>query len=162
MQAQAPAPTPNPEVKKLRAYVGHWTFEAEVKPGPWGPGVKVSGTYGGKMTLGGFFFQGEAKDKGVLQDVDYFGYDAVSKNLVADSYYADGNRVSMVGSVSGNTFKWSGKATSAGGEQYSLRIQDNFAADFMSVQSTWERSPDGKTWVPYVEMKWAKAEVAPK
>jgi len=34
MQAQAPAPKPDPEVKKLHAWVGHWTLEGEAKPGP--------------------------------------------------------------------------------------------------------------------------------
>jgi hypothetical protein len=35
---QAPAPQPDPEVKKLQALVGHWTFKGEYKAGPLGPG----------------------------------------------------------------------------------------------------------------------------
>ena len=42
---QAPAPQPDPEVKKLQVLVGHWTFKGEYKAGPLGPGGKVAGEY---------------------------------------------------------------------------------------------------------------------
>jgi hypothetical protein len=162
MQAQAPAPKPNPEVKKLQAYVGHWTVEGEWKPGPWGPGVKIASTYDGKMTLGGFFFQGLARDKGVMQVAEYFGYDPVNKNFVANTYMVDGTKIMWVGTASGNTFSWTGKAIAATGEQYSIRGRDAFTADFKSLASMLERSADGKTWVPFLEMKWTKAAAPAK
>ncbi len=161
MQAQAPAPMPNPEVKKLHVYVGHWTVEGELKPGPWGPGVKISQTYDGQMAIGGFYFRGQW-GKGVMASVDYFGYDPVTKNLVGDSYGLDGTRTSWVGRASGNTFSWTAKATTATGEQYSLRGHEAFAADFMSIAITYERSSDGKTWMPFLEMKWAKVAASAK
>ena len=43
MQAQAPPPNPDPEVKKLHVYVGHWSYEGEAMPGPLGPGGKFTG-----------------------------------------------------------------------------------------------------------------------
>src|SRR5262245_33671925 len=43
--AQAPpaAPKPGPEHEKLGAWVGKWTSEGDMKPGPFGPGGKMSG-----------------------------------------------------------------------------------------------------------------------
>jgi len=38
--AQMDIPKPGPEVKKLDYFVGHWTSEGNVKPGPMGPGGK--------------------------------------------------------------------------------------------------------------------------
>jgi hypothetical protein len=40
--AQAPSPKPGPEQKRLEVFVGNWTFEGEDKPGPGGPGGKVT------------------------------------------------------------------------------------------------------------------------
>ena len=34
MQAQAPAPKPAPELKKLDVFVGHWTYVEDDSPGP--------------------------------------------------------------------------------------------------------------------------------
>jgi hypothetical protein len=38
------APKPGPEVKKLDYFVGIWTTEATIAPGPWGAGGKFSAT----------------------------------------------------------------------------------------------------------------------
>ena len=35
-------PKPGPEVKKLEAFAGKWAGESELKPGPWGPGGKMT------------------------------------------------------------------------------------------------------------------------
>ena len=41
--AQAPqAPKPGPEQARLGYFVGKWTAEGEVKPGPMGPGGKMT------------------------------------------------------------------------------------------------------------------------
>ena len=43
--AQAPAaPKPGPEHARLAYFVGKWKTEGEMKPGPMGPGGKMSGT----------------------------------------------------------------------------------------------------------------------
>jgi hypothetical protein len=65
MQAQSQAPKPDPEMKKLHVFVGHWTYEGEATPGPLGPGGKFAGEYDGQMILGGFFYQGRWTEKGL-------------------------------------------------------------------------------------------------
>jgi hypothetical protein len=43
--AQAPpAATPGPEQKRLGYFVGKWTGDGDVKPGPMGPGGKMTST----------------------------------------------------------------------------------------------------------------------
>ena len=57
MRGQAPAPKPDPALKKLSVYLGHWTCEVESKAGPLGPGGKVTSEESFQMILGGFFQQ---------------------------------------------------------------------------------------------------------
>ena len=41
--AQAPpTPKPGPEHKVIEYFIGKWTGQAEVKPGPFGPGGKMT------------------------------------------------------------------------------------------------------------------------
>lgn len=40
-QDRATPPKTTPEVKKLSVFVGKWTAEGELKPGPMGPGGKM-------------------------------------------------------------------------------------------------------------------------
>jgi len=53
-QQPASAPQPSPEHKKLAAFVGTWKGEAEMKPGPFGPGGRMSLTETCEWFTGGF------------------------------------------------------------------------------------------------------------
>jgi len=163
-QAQAPAPKPDPTLKKLHVWVGHWMYEGETKAGPWGPGSKDSGEYDGQMILGGFFFRGQWRPKGGLPAggaLVICGYDAVNKNMTSDAYWDDGTRLSGVISVTGNAFNWTGKAF-ATGKTYPIRGQIVVAADLMSFIEKFEITADGKTWTPFFEYKYTKAQSATK
>jgi hypothetical protein len=65
-QAPSSAPKPDPELKKLAVLVGHWTYEREYKPGPLGPGGKITSVYDGQMILGGLLFQARMTEKGAM------------------------------------------------------------------------------------------------
>jgi len=54
-QAQMPRPTPAPELKKLGYLVGTWSLEGDLKPGPMGPGGKMTGTAHEEWMDGSFF-----------------------------------------------------------------------------------------------------------
>jgi hypothetical protein len=134
MQAQAPAPKPDAEVKKLHAVVGHWTFEGEAKPGPLGPGGKFTGESNCQMILGGFFFQCQLTGKVAEQEMrmlEIDGYDPVNKNLSTEFYFAGGNRFSGALTIAGNTWTYAGKwamggeAVSAKGELYTCARLDD-------------------------------------
>jgi hypothetical protein len=164
MQAQAPAPKPDPEVKKLHADLGHWTYEGEAKPSPLGPGGKFTGEFDGRMILGSFFFQGWGTDKGPAGEGRYLeidGYDPVNKNFTSDIYDDDGSRFSGVLTITGNTRTYVGKTVKPG-RRYQYKGTFTFAPDLASGTYKEEISLDGKTWIPYGESKWTKAQPAPK
>jgi hypothetical protein len=49
MQAQTPTAKPDPELNKIHVWVGHWTFEGEIKPGPLMPAGKITGELDGGL-----------------------------------------------------------------------------------------------------------------
>ena len=167
VQAQTPAtaPKPDPEVKKMQPWVGHWTYEQEYKAGPLGPGSKVTGESKVAWILGGFFQEAWSKEKGakgMSQTLEIDGYDSVNKKFTYAVFLDDGNTTSGTFSLSSTT-EWSfeGKL-SAGGKQYSVRGKGVFAADMKSYTFSGEISTDGKTWVPWWEAKYTKSEPAAK
>jgi hypothetical protein len=164
VQAQAPAPTPGPEVQKLRVMVGHWTLEGEYKPGPLGPGGKITGELTSRMILNGFFIEERANGKsprGDFEFLDISWYDPSTKSLTYAQYRNNGQVVSGVFTFEGNACIVKSKRT-AGGKQYETRTTYTFAADGMSQTVTGEFSPDGKTWTVYLEGKATKVLPAAK
>ena len=167
VQAQAPAtaPKPDPEVKKMQPWVGHWTYEQEYKAGPLGPGDKVTGESKVDWILGGFFEEGWSTEKGAhgtsrVLEID--GYDPAGKKFTFATFYDNGNAGSGTFSFSSTT-EWSfeGKLC-AGGKQYSIRGKGAFAPDMKSNTFTGEISIDGKTWAPWWDGKYTKTEPAAK
>ena len=83
LSAQAPAaPKPGPEHERLGAFVGNWTFAGEMKPGPMGPGGKITGTDRIQWMPGNFFlerrFEGTGP-MGKISGLEIMGYDPVKK-----------------------------------------------------------------------------------
>lgn len=151
--AQAQAPKPYPELTKFDAFLGHWSSEGEYKPGPWGPGGKVTGERTVKRILGGFFieFQSTAKGpKGESRSIWIVGYDPLKKKYLNNEYYDNGTVASGTYVIDGKTCTYSGMF-SVGGNPYMLRMTGVFAADLMSYTVRGETSADGKTWIPYYE-----------
>jgi hypothetical protein len=163
-QAQAPAPKPNPELKKLLPLVGHWTYEGEYKPGPLGPGGKITGVYDAHWILGGFFLQAQEAEKGEAgetHNLEIDSYDPVNKTFASDLYQSDGTRFSGTLTIAGNTITWAGKWVIAG-KQYLFREPFVLAPDSMSGTTKGEISTDGKTWTPFFEGKFTKAKPGSK
>jgi hypothetical protein len=163
LQAQAPAPKPGPEHKKVGVFVGHWTFTGEYKAGPLGPGGPVTGEYTGQMILGGFFLQGHWVEKGPLgtaRGFETFGYDPANKNYFQSQYMDNGSIGSGVFTVNGNTWNYSGKIVAAG-KQYMWRGTFTFAVDLTGIDGKTEIS-DGNTWTPFWEVKFTKVKPTAK
>jgi hypothetical protein len=162
--AQAQAPKPDPELKKLQVLVGHWTYDGEYKAGPLGPGSKITGEYTGRMVLKGFFLQGEIIEKGAMgetRSLEINAYDPVNKNFISNTYSDDGSRFWGTVTVNGNTLTWEGKYVVAG-KQFQFREPFILAPDLMSATAKGEISVDGKTWIPFFESKYIKLKSTPK
>ena len=54
--AQMEAPKPAPELKKLDVFIGTWTLDGDMKPGPMGPGGKMTENEKCEGMEGGFYF----------------------------------------------------------------------------------------------------------
>jgi hypothetical protein len=163
--AQTPAPKPGPEHQKVKMFVGHWTYETEYKPGPFGPGGKATGVYDAQWILGGFFVQGhwvEKSPSGEARGIETFGYNPATKNYLQSQYMDDGSIGSGEITVSGNTWNYSGTIFMAG-KQYKDRGTMTFAADLMSIIVKMDISADGNSWMPLWEAKYTKVlKPAPK
>jgi len=151
---QTTSPQPDPELKKLHALIGHWTYAGENKPGPLGAGGKFGGEYTAQMILGGFFMQGIEKEKGTgkLLALGMEAYDPANKRFASNWYYSNGTVFSGTLTVSGNTFTWAGKLVVAG-KEYLMKEAVIVSSDLMSATMSNEISVDGKQWVPSMEGK---------
>jgi len=164
MQAQAPAPKPGPELKKLHALAGDWTWEGEYKPGPLGPGGKFTGEFNCRVILGGFFLQCRTTQKGPAgetQGLRIYGYDPVNRNFPSQGYSANGSTFSGVLTVTENTYLFTGKLVVAG-KPYQGKATFVLAPDLASATQKGEISVDGRTWTPWFEEKFTKVPSAAK
>jgi len=166
MVAQGPpeAPKPDPEFRKLQILVGRWTYDGEYKPGPLGPGGKITGEYSAEFILNGFALEAHTTEKGAMGATRYVEidtYDTANKKIAFNVYADNGGGNSGTITVNGNTVTWEGKFV-AGGQAYVFRVPIVFMPDRMSATTKAEISSDGKTWAPFFEFKYTKSKAAPK
>ena len=167
VQAQTPAtaPKPDPEIKKLQVLVGHWTYEGEHKPGPLGPGGKVSGEYTGQWRVGGFILEGSMVEKsgvGTTRILEIDEYTPMDKTIHWTNWASNGGRTTGTITMTGNTITWDGKFT-VNGKEYRVREPYVLSADNMSATGKADISADdGKTWTPWIEATFTKTKPAAK
>ena len=92
-RAQAPAPTPGPEHKKLEAFVGNWTFEGSGRDDSVSPEHKIVWTIEARWILGGFFveFNHIWKARGEeLRTLEIVGYDTDKKGYTSHVFLPRG------------------------------------------------------------------------
>ena len=109
--AQAPPgpPKPGPEHKRLSYFVGKWAFEADDKPGPFGPGGKSTGTETTEWFPGGFFVVSHSESNGWMGAVkghSMMGYSAEEKAYTFHMIDSMGMEISARGKLSGDTWTW--------------------------------------------------------
>jgi hypothetical protein len=157
--AQKPEmPKPGPEHQRLGAFVGTWTFEGEMKPGPMGPGGKLTGTDRIDWVPGNFFVQRLYEGKspmGEMKGLEIMGYDAAKKVYTFDAFDNMGMRGSGTMTVKGSTWSVSGTAT-MGTNVLHDRCTLDFGAGNTTLTVKCEGSTDGKSWAPTFEGKATK------
>lgn len=153
-------PKPSPEHQRLGAFVGNWTFEGEMKPGPMGPGGKLTGTDRIEWTPGNFFVQRRYHGKspmGEMQGIEILAYDAAKQVYTYNAFDSLGMIGAGTMTVNGNT--WTATGTSTMG---TATMRDRCVLEFGVGASTLtikcEMSPDGTTWTPTFEGKATKAK----
>jgi len=164
VQAQTPAPKPDPDLQKLHVFVGRWTGDVETKAGPWGPGGKAAVLETGQMILEGHFLQVQDTWKGSpQQSLWIIGYDPANSHYSTTAYSSGGDTLSGTITCDSNVWSYtSTKKISLGATLYSMKFTITLAADGMSRVDKIEVSADEKTWLPFTDEKWTKVKPAPK
>ncbi|HET8648171.1 MAG TPA: DUF1579 family protein, partial [Vicinamibacteria bacterium] len=110
-----PAPSrPGPETRKLGYFVGTWRGQSQMKPGPFGPGGRITGTDTCEWFAGGFHLICRSQGTGVrgtFRGMSIMSWNAQEK---AYSYYAfdhKGTTEVARGTFDGTTWTWSSDST---------------------------------------------------
>jgi len=158
--AQAAPPAPGPEVKKLDYFVGSWTAEATIAPGPWGPGGKFSSSDKAEWMDGNFFvafhsdFKMPAELGGEGKELSVMGYDPQQNAYIDEEFNSQGQHLSWKGTVSGDTWTWTGDAN-YGGQDIKQKITMKTLSP-TSYSMKLETSIDGTNWMTFMEGKATK------
>jgi hypothetical protein len=147
-QAQMPMPKPGPELKKLDYFVGTWNMDDDMKPGPMGPGGKITETEKCEWMDGGFFLvmHGDYKSAtmGNGTSIAYMGYNENDKGYTYDSFNTWGEADHAKGQVEGDTWTW-GSDEKMGGQTVKTRFVVKIVSP-TSYKFNFDMSQDGTNW----------------
>jgi hypothetical protein len=157
--AQMAPPKPAPELKKLDYFLGSWTTDADMKPSPYGPGGKITGSDHVEWMQGNYFmiihsqFSSPAMGNGVEYAV--MGYDSNKKQYTYESFNSMGEHdvASCTPEADGKTWVW----YAAPGDLSPMKWR--FTETILSPSSyaiKFEMSQDGTTWSSVMEGKATK------
>jgi hypothetical protein len=154
-------PKPGPEHERLGYFVGKWTAEGDVKPGPMGPGGKMKTTdncewFEGRYSVicrsEGTTPMGPSKSIGIL------GYNPEDK--VYTYYGVDNSGMTMSsvpkGTLKGDTWTYLDQGT-MGGKPYKSRVVIKELSPSSYSFKMDMQGPDGK-WLPMMESKNTKVQ----
>jgi hypothetical protein len=160
--AQAPqAPKPGPEHGRLGYFVGKWTAEGEIKPGPMGPGGKMTSTDTCEWFEGRFSVICRSEGKtpmGPSKSIGILGYSGEEK--VYTYYGVDNTNMTMAsvprGTVRGDTWSYTDEGM-MGGKKFQTRVTIKELSPTAYTFRMEMQGPDGK-WMPMVESKNSKVQ----
>jgi hypothetical protein len=146
--AQMEPMKPVPEHQKLNYFVGSWTSEGDLKPGPMGPGGKVTMNEDNQWMEGNFFVVIRSTFKitgmGNGTAIAFMGYDPQEKVYTYDEFNSMGEVTHSKGTLDGDTWTWlndmkMGPQTMKG--KFTMKILSP-----TSYTYKYEMSMDGTTW----------------
>ena len=156
-RAQTETPKPAPELKKLDYFVGTWTAEGNIQPGPMGPGGKFTGTNHVQWMQGGFFLVTHSEFNGAMgqgTETAYMGYDSNEKMYTYDSFNTLGEADHAKGNLDGDTWIWHSE-TRVGAQTIKGRLTIKMLSS-TAYNFKFEMSTDGGTWSTILEGKDTK------
>jgi Protein of unknown function (DUF1579) len=155
--AQMEMPKPGPEHKKLDMFAGSWALDGDMKPGPMGPGGKMSEIEKCEWMQGGFFLVCHSDFKSAMGDgtgVSLMGYSADDKAYTYREFNSWGEFDDSRGSVDGDTWTWTSDEKMGG-----MTMKGRFTMKILSPTSynfTFEMSQDGAKWSTVMDGKATK------
>jgi Protein of unknown function (DUF1579) len=158
--AQMEMPKPGAEHKKMDVFVGSWTLDGDMKPGPMGPGGKMNEKEKCEWMEGSFYVVCHAsytmQNMGSGTGLAVMGYSNDDKTYTYREFSSDGEFVDSKGTVDGDTWTWIGDEkmggmTSKG--RFTMKMTSPTSYNFM-----FEMSPDGTKWTTLMDGKATKAK----
>jgi len=159
--ALAQAPQPGPEHARLGVFVGDWTSEGEMKPSPFGPGGKTTGSdhcewFEGKFAV--VCHSEGASPMGTMKGLGILGY---SSEEGAYTYYGvdtlGGAMTSVAkGAVDGDTWTYDDESKMGGKtikSRYTMKVLSPSEYTFK-----WEMQDEGGQWQAVADGKSTKVE----
>lgn len=152
--AQMPVPKPAPELAKLDFLAGHWAMEADLKPGPMGPGGKMTSSGDAHWMEGKFFLVENAKFNSANFEgtaLSVIGYDSDKKVYTYTEFNSMGEATNSTGTVNGDTWTWMGEENMGGQMikgRYTMKVlsptEYTFKFEFSQDGTNWMAAMDGK------------------
>jgi hypothetical protein len=154
---ESSAPQPSAEVQKLSYFVGEWTSEADIHPGPMGAGGKATGSSKCRWLDGNFFVSCQDESStpmGKMSGLGVMGYDAAKKVYTWSGFNNMGQAEVATGTVSGKTWTFAG-SNDINGKTMKTRytIVETSPAEYTF---RFDASTDGATWTPVIDGKVTK------
>jgi len=155
------APKPTPEHKRLGYFVGTWHTEGEIKPGPMGPGGKMSGTDKCSWYEGGFAVVCHSEGTspmGPAKTLAILGYSAEEKVYTYSATDSAGMAMTTVprGTLQGDTWTYDDESMMGGQKVKSRVVIKELSPTAYSFRMD-ILGGDGK-WVTAMESKATKAK----
>lgn len=155
--AQMPPPKPAPELSRLDYLAGKWVSEAEIKPGPMGPGGKMTSDDEVHWQDGKFFLVFQGKFKGAMGDgtsLAVMGYDSDKKVYTYNEFNSMGQATKSEGTVDGKNWTWTADEN-FGGQAFKGRYSMTELSP-TSYTYKYEISQDGNNWTLVMDGKSTK------
>jgi hypothetical protein len=155
-QAQMPMPKPAPELSKLDFMVGTWITDSDLKPGPMGPGGKMTSVDEVQWMEGKFYQVVRSKFKGAMGDGEslaVFGYNP-EKKVYTYNDFSMGEAGYSEGTVDGDTWTWNGDQK-MGDQTFKGRFTMKVVSPTLYTFK-YEMSKDGTEWATVMEGKSTK------
>jgi hypothetical protein len=157
--AQMDMPKPGPEHKKLDILAGSWNLDGDMKPGPMGPGGKITETEKCDWLEGGFFLVCHTDFKGSMGDgsgLSVMGYSPDDKSYSYREFNSWGEFTDSRGSVDGDTWIWTNDW-----KMGSMSMKGKFTMKITSATTynfSFEASQDGTKWTMVMDGKATKGK----
>jgi len=155
--AQMAMPKPGPEHKKLDMFAGSWALDGDMKPGPMGPGGKMTEIEKCEWMEGGFFLVCHTDFKSSMGDgtgISVMGYSTDDKAYTYREFNSWGEFDDSRGSVDADSWTWTSDEKMGG-----MTMKGRFTMKILSPTSynfTFEMSQDGAKWTTVMDGKATK------
>jgi hypothetical protein len=156
-QLVADLPKLGPEHQRLSVFLGNWRTEGQTVADRGAPSLPIRSSDEYEWLPGGFFlvhfWDGQVGDADV-HGIEIIGYDVTRGAYRTHFFDSDGHSGSEDLTVRDRTWTWVGRQVMGSAWH---RCTSVVSEDGHSMQATHERSQDGTSWTPWMEVTLRRA-----